>query len=160
MGLLLKSTEASIYLNMNSQEIISKLPYSDPFLFVDELSFISANEIIGSYVFKRDLPFYEGHFKGNPITPGVILTECMAQIGVVCLGIFLTGNELSGNSKIALTSTDIHFLNPVLPGEKVIVTSTKQYFRFGKLKCQVRMVNEEGKDVCNGLISGMIFQER
>ncbi|NER15622.1 3-hydroxyacyl-ACP dehydratase FabZ family protein [Spongiivirga citrea] len=143
---------------MSAQEIISKLPYSDPFLFVDELSSISENEITGSYLFKRNMPFYDGHFKGNPITPGVILTECMAQIGVVCLGIFLMGDKLGENPKIAMTSTDIHFLNPVLPDEKVIVTSTKEYFRFGKLKCHVTMTNEEGEEVCNGFISGMIFQ--
>jgi len=145
---------------MTSQEIISKLPYSDPFLFVDELSSISENEIVGSYLFKREMHFYDGHFKGNPITPGVILTECMAQIGVVCLGIFLMGYKLDDNPKIAMTSTDIHFLNPVLPGEKVIVTSTKEYFRFGKLKCQVSMIKEDGKEVCNGFISGMIFQKK
>ncbi len=160
MGLLSKSMEASIYLKMNAQEIISKLPYSYPFLFVDELSSISDDEIEGSYVFKKELPFYEGHFKGNPVTPGVILTECMAQIGVVCLGIYLMGEKLGENPKIAMTSADVHFLIPVLPGETVIVKSTKQYFRFGKLKCQVSMINSEGKEVCNGSISGMIFQEK
>jgi len=145
---------------MTSKEIILKLPYSDPFLFVDELSSVSENEIVGSYLFKESLPFYEGHFKGNPITPGVILTECMAQIGVVCLGIFLMGDKLGNDPKIAMTSTDMHFLHPVFPGEKVTVTSTKQYFRFDKLKCKVRMTNDDGEEVCHGIISGMIFQEK
>ena len=75
---------------MTAEQIISKLPYQHPFLFVDELTDISENGITGSYTFKKDDYFYQGHFKDNPITPGVILTETMAQIGVVCLGIYLT----------------------------------------------------------------------
>ena len=49
--------------------------------------------------------FYKGHFKENPITPGVLLIETMAQIGVVCLGIYLLKNEISSDKKpkIALT---------------------------------------------------------
>ena len=74
---------------MNKQEIIAILPYSKPFLFVDEILSITENGVEGSYTFDSDLDFYKGHFKDNPITPGVILTEVMAQIGLVCLGIFL-----------------------------------------------------------------------
>ena len=74
---------------MKSDEILKYLPYQRPFLFVDELTEISENGIIGSYTFPVDSFFYKGHFKDHPVTPGVILTEVMAQIGVVCLGIFL-----------------------------------------------------------------------
>ena len=72
---------------MTEQEIIALLPYQEPFLFVDELTTISSEGVTGNYTFKKDAYFYKGHFKNNPITPGVILTECMAQIGLVCLGI-------------------------------------------------------------------------
>ena len=102
--------------------------------------------------------FYKGHFKNNPITPGVILTECMAQIGVVCLGIYLMKDEISENfqSQIALTSSQIDFFLPVFPGEKVTVVSEKEVFRFNKLKCKVKMLNEKNELVCRGQISGMI----
>ncbi len=79
---------------MTKQEIIKKLPYQKPFLFVDELTEISENGITGNYTFIENEYFYEGHFKENPITPGVILTETMAQIGVVCLGIYLLKDEV------------------------------------------------------------------
>jgi 3-hydroxyacyl-[acyl-carrier-protein] dehydratase len=141
---------------MNYQEIISKLPYSKPFLFVDEIIDINENGVEGSFTFDENLDFYKGHFKENPITPGVILTEVMAQIGLVCLGIFLLDNPLNKNTSIALTSTDIEFLKAVYPKEKVIVISEKIYFRFGKLKCKVTMRNENGDEVCNGTIAGMI----
>jgi 3-hydroxyacyl-[acyl-carrier-protein] dehydratase len=141
---------------MTKEEIIAKLPYSKPFLFVDELQFIDVNRVEGTYTFDENLDFYKGHFKDLPITPGVILTEVMAQIGLVCLGIYLLNYVFNQITAIALTSTDIDFLKPVFPNEKVTVFSEKIYFRFGKLKCKVSMKNEKGEEVCKGVIAGMI----
>jgi 3-hydroxyacyl-[acyl-carrier-protein] dehydratase len=141
---------------MTNQEIISKLPYSKPFLFIDELISIDENGAEGTFTFDENLEFYKGHFKEKPITPGVILTEVMAQIGLVCLGIYLSNNEFSKNTSIALTSTRIDFLKPVFPTEKVTVISEKMYFRFGKLKCKVIMKNEKEEVVCRGEIAGII----
>lgn len=144
---------------MTKQEIINNLPYSKPFLFVDEILNIDENGVEGSYTFDASLDFYKGHFKDNPVTPGVILTEVMAQIGVVCLGLFLLNNTLSKNNVIALTSANIEFLKPVFPNEKVMVISEKIFFRFGKLKCKVKMINEREEEVCNGLISGIVYSK-
>jgi 3-hydroxyacyl-[acyl-carrier-protein] dehydratase len=141
---------------MEEKEILSKLPYSKPFLFVDKIIRIDEDGVEGEYTFDRDLDFYKGHFKEKPVTPGVILTEVMAQIGLVCLGIFLLNNQFNNEASIALTSIDIEFLKPVFPNEKVTVISKKIYFRFGKLKCKVSMKNERDEEVCNGTIAGMI----
>jgi 3-hydroxyacyl-[acyl-carrier-protein] dehydratase len=141
---------------MEKIDIISKLPYSKPFLFVDEIIRIDEDGVEGEYTFDENLDFYKGHFKGNPVTPGVILTEVMAQIGLVCLGIFLLNEKVSSISLIGLTSTSIDFLKPVFPNEKVKVISQKIYFRFGKLKCKVSMQNAKGEIVCSGIIAGMI----
>jgi len=144
---------------MNSEQIISSLPYAPPFLFVDALTEISENGVSGNYIFKEEAFFYKGHFKENPITPGVILTETMAQIGVVCLGIYLLQDEivLKRKLQIALTSNQTDFYIPVLPNEKVTVISEKEYFRFNKLKCKVKMMNSKNELVCRGTISGMIL---
>ena len=142
---------------MKYQEIISKLPYSKPFLFVDEIESINKNGVVGNYTFDATLDFYKGHFKDNPVTPGVILTEVMAQIGVVCLGIFLLNEKINKNTLIALTSNEIEFLKPVYPNEKVTVISEKIYFRFGKLKCKVKMLNAKNEEVCSGTIAGMMI---
>ena len=143
---------------MNTKEITQLLPYQPPFLFVEELTNISENGAVGFYTFKEDEFFYKGHFKDNPLTPGVILTEVMAQIGVVCLGIYLLKEEISENKKpqIALTSNEVDFFLPVLPNEKVKVISEKIYFRFNKLKCKVQLFNEKEELVCRGTISGMM----
>jgi 3-hydroxyacyl-[acyl-carrier-protein] dehydratase len=143
---------------MTSEEIIALLPYQKPFLFVDELKNISEDGITGNYTFESTSFFYEGHFKDNPVTPGVILTEVMAQIGVVCLGIFLLQDKIGelSSPKISLTSNQIDFFLPVFPGEKVTVVSEKEFFRFNKLKCKVQLFNASKELVCRGFISGMI----
>ena len=139
---------------MTSNEILSKLPYAKPFLFVDEILNIDENSIEGCYTFSANLDFYKGHFINNPITPGVILVETMAQIGLVCFGIYLLRNG-ENKSAFALSSTEIEFLKPVFPNEKVTVISEKIYFRFGKLKCKVKMLNINNEVVCDGFISGI-----
>lgn len=146
---------------MRNEEIISLLPYQQPFLFVDKLTYVSEEGVEGFYKFKNDEYFYQGHFKNNPITPGVILTEVMAQIGVVCLGIFIGSKENQNGKKnqIALTSNQIDFFLPVLPGEKVKVISEKEYFRFQKLKCRVQMFNQKNELVCRGTIAGMLTRQ-
>lgn len=143
---------------MEASEIIALLPYQKPFLFVDGISEISEYYINGHYTFSENEFFYKGHFKDNPLTPGVILTECMAQIGLVCLGIYLLKDELEKTKKpqIALTAHQMDFYLPVLPGQKVHVHSEKEVFRFNKLKCKVKMLNEKEELVARGIISGML----
>ena len=142
---------------MKSEEIIALLPYQDPFLFVDDLIEISADGIKGNYQFRKDAFFYRGHFKNHPVTPGVILSETMAQIGVVSLGIYLLNLEKVPFSdlQIALTSYQVDFYLPVYPGDKVIVDSEKMYFRFNKLKCKVNLYDPKDRLACRGMISGM-----
>ncbi|MDO8550611.1 MAG: FabA/FabZ family ACP-dehydratase [Ignavibacteria bacterium] len=152
---------------MEPDKIISLLPYSKPFLFVDSITRIDENSITGEYKFNKDEFFYKGHFHNFPVTPGVILIETMAQIGVVCLGIFLLWESIpskAGKDKIssgkfpeiALVSCEVNFYLPVFPEEKVTVISEKVYFRLGKLKCNVQMKNEKDEVVCKGIISGMV----
>jgi 3-hydroxyacyl-[acyl-carrier-protein] dehydratase len=143
---------------LNNQNIIKFLPYQTPFLFVEELTSVSENGVEGFYTFKENEYFYQGHFKDSPITPGVILTEVMAQIGVVCLGIYLLREDISETKKpqIALSSSVVDFFLPVLPKERVKVISEKLYFRFNKLKCKVQLFNEKDELVCRGTISGML----
>ncbi|WP_036154734.1 3-hydroxyacyl-ACP dehydratase FabZ family protein [Maribacter forsetii] len=137
--------------------ILNRLPYTEPFLFVNEILHVDDKGAEGTYRFSPDADFYKGHFKNNPVTPGVILTECCAQIGLVCLGMYLLGKESEiGNMAIGMSSSQMEFLQPVFPGERVRVVSELVYFRFQKLKCEVKMYNEDDKLVCKGVLAGMI----
>jgi len=145
-----------------TNHILNLLPYKSSFRFVDRISLLNEDEVKGEYTLKQDSFFYEDHFAGNPVTPGVIITEIMAQIGLVVLGIFLMLKETDCNFAEddshypLLTSTDVSFYKMVLPGQKVTVVSKKQYFRFGKLKCYVEMLNSDNELVAKGMFSGII----
>jgi 3-hydroxyacyl-[acyl-carrier-protein] dehydratase len=141
---------------ITSAEILKKLPYQKPFLFVDELIEVNEKGAKGTFTFHENLDFYKGHFKDNPITPGVILIETMAQIGLVCLGIYLTFEKKI--IQIGFISSEVEFHKIVYPNEKVTVISEKIYFRFGKLKCNVKMINSMGEEVCNGILAGFIIK--
>ena len=145
------------------EQILELLPYKSSFRFVDEIILLDQNGVTGNYTLKRDAFFYEDHFPGNPVTPGVIVTEIMAQIGLVVLGIFLvlqSEQKINGNKEEQVfplfTSTEVAFFKMVLPGEKVTVISKKQYFRFNKLKCYIEMMNAAGELVARGMFSGII----
>lgn len=142
---------------MKTEEIISKLPYAKPFLFVDSIESISDTSVVGTFKFDASLDFYQGHLIHFPITPGVILIETMAQIGLVCLGIYLIKDPLNTDTKVLMSAANIDFMKPVYPDEKVTVRSELQYFRFNKLKCQVKMTNAQNEIVCQGTIEGFII---
>ena len=138
--------------------IINHMPYGDSFLFIGEILECDANSIKANYLFQEDAYFYESHFINNPITPGVIITECMAQIGLVAFGISLLGKNADfKNLKIGMSSTKMDFYKPVVPGTKVTVESELQYFRFNKLKCQCIMKNDDLGLIAKGEISGMLM---
>src|SRR5580704_4731361 len=98
-----------------NNHILNHLPYKSSFRFVDNISLLSEDEVRGEYTLRNDAFFYVDHFEGNPVTPGVIITEIMAQIGLVVLGIFLVLKEtefnyMEDNSLFPLlTSTDVSF---------------------------------------------------
>jgi 3-hydroxyacyl-[acyl-carrier-protein] dehydratase len=136
--------------------LLSHLPHQAPFRFVDDILSVEDHEIRGQYQFREDEYFYTGHFPHQPITPGVILIECMAQIGLVCFGLHLLGDQRSQASGLAFTSSDVDFLLPVYPGERVDVHAEKQYFRLGKLKVSARMTNQQGDCVAKGTLAGIM----
>lgn len=104
------------------EELISQLPYKSSFLFVDHITLLNKDEVIGDYTLRKDAFYFEDHFVGNPVTPGVIITEIMAQIGVVVLGVYLLSQEafiVPGGGALypLLTSTEVAFHKMVFPGE-------------------------------------------
>lgn len=135
--------------------IFQKLPYDKPFLFVDELLHVDEDGARGRFTFDPSMDCYRGHFKNHPVTPGVLLIETMAQIGLVCLGLFLLDEQQVKH--IAFTSSEVEFLQPVYPGETVTVVSRKVYFRFGKLKCTVQLFKANGVEACSGTLTGIII---
>jgi len=144
---------------LTRQEVLARVPQREPFRFIDEIVELDADHIVATYTFRPDADFYRGHFPGNPITPGVILIETMAQAGVVALGIYLYSLEFAAKDaeKLMTVFTDakVEFLDTVRPGARVITTGRKKFFRRRKLSADVEMRLEGGAIVCSGELSGM-----
>ena len=144
------------------QEVLERVPQQAPFRFIDEIISLDEEQIVGAYRFREDEYFYRGHFPGRPITPGVILIETMAQIGVVAFGMYLLAcqknirpSQLNGPLSLFSLADGIEFKGIVKPGERVIVKGKKIYMRKGALKVDISMERENGEVVCVGKLAGM-----
>jgi beta-hydroxyacyl-ACP dehydratase FabZ len=102
-------------------EIERILPHRYPFLLVDRiLSIELGKHIVGLKNVTVNEPFFVGHFPGNPIMPGVLIVEAMAQVaGILAL---LSTPENLGNPALYLMSLDkVRFRRPVVPGDQLIL---------------------------------------
>src|SRR5512136_2329230 len=144
------------------QEVLNLVPQQKPFRFIDEIITLDEDEIVGAYRFREDEFFYRGHFPGRPITPGVILVETMAQIGVVAFGMYLlacqknvTPSQMKSPLSLFSFIDNVEFKGIVAPGERVFVKGRKIYFRKGAIKVDLVMERENGEVVCLGKLAGM-----
>ena len=138
--------------------LLPLIPQQAPFRFIDRVLEVDDDRIAGQYTFKEDEFFYKGHFPENPITPGVILIECMAQIGVVAFALYLLNKERSSFGENAVTlfsDVEVEFVKPIFPGETVTVKSEKIFWRRGKLKSKIELFKADGSLACAGTLSGM-----
>ncbi len=140
-------------------EILSLIPQQEPFRFIDEILEIDEDHVVATYRWREDADFYRGHFPGNPVTPGVLLIESMAQAGVVALGLYLVASQGSPDDVAKLvtvfTDANVDFSGMVKPGDRVVISARKQFWRRQKLRSEVEMQLDDGTVVCSGVLSGM-----
>lgn len=140
-------------------QVLALLPQREPFRFLDEVLEVDEDHIVSRYTFKPEADFYRGHFPGNPITPGVLLIEAMAQTGVVALGIYLVARErgLEGVRRVLTVFTDVtaEFSGVVRPGDTVTIRARKVFFRRMKLRAEVEMRKADGSIVATATLAGM-----
>lgn len=115
---------------MNKEEIMSILPHRDNMLLVDEAEIVDG-KALGKYHVRGDEWFLQGHFPGNPVVPGVILCEMMAQSACV-----LIAEQLRGNTPFFAGLDNVKFKMPVKPGDtfvtECILTKSKPPFFFAE----------------------------
>lgn len=144
---------------LSPDNLLDYVPQQFPFRFIDRIVSVNDEGIEGQYTFKENESFYAGHFPGNPVTPGVILLETMAQTGVVAFGLYLVAKE-KGEAELTqwvtlFSDAKVEFLKPVKPMETVTIVAKKLRWRRMKLRVSVVMTNEHGDTVCEGEIAGM-----
>ncbi|MCK9175694.1 MAG: 3-hydroxyacyl-ACP dehydratase FabZ [Desulforhopalus sp.] len=110
--------------NIDIQEIMKVLPHRYPFLLVDRIVKMDmGNEIVGLKNVTINEPFFQGHFPGQPIMPGVLLLEGMAQVGGIMA--FYDKPEYIGSKILFFAGIDkARFRKPVVPGDQIYYTLT------------------------------------
>jgi UDP-3-O-[3-hydroxymyristoyl] N-acetylglucosamine deacetylase / 3-hydroxyacyl-[acyl-carrier-protein] dehydratase len=103
---------------MDIERILSVLPHRYPFLLVDRILEIDgATRIVGLKNVTINEPFFQGHFPGHPIMPGVLIVEAMAQVG----GCLMLGTMERSETKVVyfMALDRVRFRRPVRPGDQL-----------------------------------------
>ncbi len=135
------------------REIMEILPHRYPFLLIDRILEIKETSIRAIKNVTYNEPFFQGHFPGHPVMPGVLIVEAMAQAG----GALLLGKvEDRANKLIFFTGIDnCRFRKPVIPGDQVVfeVEIVNARKTFAKMRGRALV---DGQVVCEaGLMSAM-----
>ena len=132
---------------LNKEEIKSIIPQRDPFLMIDEVEDVVAGESAIAYKNVDESEWYfKGHFPGNPIMPGVLICEALAQTGAVAI---LSLEENKGKNALFGGIDKVRFKKQVVPGDrlKLEVSIIK---RKGPIGVGEAVASVDGKVVAKG----------
>ena len=132
---------------LNIEEIKQLIPHREPFLFLEDCEITDPGKAgVSNRVFHKNEYFFEGHFPNNPIVPGVVIVEALAQTAGVVVSANLT--DTSDKSVLFMSISKAKFRKPVLPNYKItfkveLINSIKNVYKFsGKAFYQESLVAE------------------
>ena len=133
------------------EDIVRILPHRYPFLLVDRITELEPGKrVVGFKNVTANEPFFQGHFPGSPIMPGVLIVEAMAQVGGILARISVAGSlDVGAEDKVFFMSIDkVKFRKPVVPGDRLVFelvplrTGTRVWKMAGKATVEGRLVAE------------------
>ena len=119
---------------LNTQEIMEILPHRSPFLLIDTIEEIEEGvKAVGKKCVSGNELFFQGHFPGNPVMPGVLIIEALAQVGAVAM---LSIPEMKGKTAYFAGIDKARFRRKVVPGDVLMletsITKVKGLMGIGK----------------------------
>ncbi len=142
---------------LDSVEIQKIIPHRYPFLLVDRVLELEAGvRAVGIKNVTVNEPFFQGHFPSNPIMPGVLIVEALAQVGAVAL---MSLEENKGKLAVFAGIDEVRFKKQVIPGDTLKMEVTIESFRRGIGK-GVATAYVDGKVACKGKLMFGIVDNR
>lgn len=117
------------------EEILARLPHRFPFLLVDRAEhYLEGRSITGIKCVSAGEPFFQGHFPGNPVMPGVLIIEALAQTGAILMSKTLDA-DIARTTIFFMGVEKARFRRPVRPGDVLempvhVVTARRGVFKF------------------------------
>ncbi|EDY80964.1 hypothetical protein VDG1235_581 [Verrucomicrobiia bacterium DG1235] len=110
---------------MATEEILNAIPHRPPFLFVDEVVEQTEDSLTTRRYVSEAEAFFEGHYPGNPIMPGVLISEAVFQTGAICLNRLLADELAANPDMVPVLSkiTDARFRGIVRPKDTLLITA-------------------------------------
>jgi UDP-3-O-[3-hydroxymyristoyl] N-acetylglucosamine deacetylase/3-hydroxyacyl-[acyl-carrier-protein] dehydratase len=126
---------------LDAEALMRMLPHRYPFLMVDRIVKVEGNHIVGIKNVSINEPFFQGHFPGHPIMPGVLQLEAIAQVAGILM---LRRAENAGQLAYFMSAEDVKWRKPVQPGDVLVidVEMTKTRGKIGKAKGVCKVQNE------------------
>ena len=138
---------------MTREELKYYMPHREPMLLVDKAELLSETESEAEYTVTGEEYFLQGHFPGNPIVPGVIICEMMAQGSVM-----LFKDELLEHLALYAGLDKVKFRHSVLPGDTVVINS-RTVTKRGPLIIVDAKATVSGQLCCSGTLSFMLVKK-
>jgi UDP-3-O-[3-hydroxymyristoyl] N-acetylglucosamine deacetylase / 3-hydroxyacyl-[acyl-carrier-protein] dehydratase len=138
------------------EDIMKVLPHRYPFLLVDRIVEVEENRVVGIKNVTINEPFFQGHFPGHPIMPGVLIIEAMAQVG----GMLLMGSVPDPGSKVVYFTSlnDVKWRRPVRPGDQLRFELTLLQVR--GMMCKMRGVARVDGEIVAEADMGAMVRDR